>query len=390
MIRRSTSIAIVALLLSLLLHLAGLNTTFHVQPKQGNEEVTEDVITISNAFEDLVEPLPEPPPQEVSAPPEPDYANAPEPESADAPISEALVASETPQQTFSPDTGTEPVATSEAAGSNEGEPGQIAEPQPTAPTGGQLESPAEQEHAAPIAPEQTTAAPVPSAPQPSPALSAPATASLPVTPAPALSTVPIVPLQEEPLPPESPEPLDPPKSERVAPEQAEEVIEPSDLAVTTSLRPQLAPRQPQVESTDKSETATALSDLLSPPLIESPLSAYQRDQSNPFAGQNGGSLSGDIGFLQSRNTGNSSTTNYAGRVLVHLNRAPSVRVSIPGTVRVLFEINPDGSLARVDVTSNTGTQELARAAKTQIRSAAPFPPPPKGARRRMSFVYRSN
>jgi TonB family protein len=113
--------------------------------------------------------------------------------------------------------------------------------------------------------------------------------------------------------------------------------------------------------------------------MESPLIAYARD----------GNLDGWLGHQGSGSSGNSGVTNYAGRVLVHLNNAPRVRAQIRGSARVVLEINPDGTLARVDVIESTGTFELDSAAKAQVRNAAPFPPPPQGATRKLSFVYRS-
>ncbi|MEP4039279.1 TonB family protein [Pseudophaeobacter sp.] len=394
MIKASTGIAVAAIVLSLLLHMVGLNVIDFDQPKQSAGEGSENVVTLDNAFEDLAEPLSDAPPQETTPPPELDHATVPEPETTETPTSEALVAAETPQDTFSPDTGTAQEVTPRAAGSSEAAPGQIVEPQAVEPSGaasgGEQESLAKQEPVEPTVPETTVQPPVTPNSTPPVTSSAPVTPSVAVAPSPVPSEVPTVPLPDALLPPETLEALDAPITEEPTPENAAAETAVSDLAVATSLRPKPPPRRSEVAATGQREDATELSDLRSPPLIESPLSAYQRGQSNPFAGQNGGSQAEGFGLLGSRATGNSRTTNYAGRVLLHLNRAPSAQVSIPGTVRVVFEINPDGSLARVDITSNTGTKELARAARRQVQSAAPFPPPPKGAPRRMSFVYRSN
>ncbi|MEP2716323.1 TonB family protein, partial [Pseudophaeobacter sp.] len=164
---------------------------------------------------------------------------------------------------------------------------------------------------------------------------------------------------------------------------------PSDLAVATSLRPPVSPRRSPTEAAPQNDGASQFSGLESPERMESPLSAYGRNRTDLFVPQNNGQPGG-AGFPGSGGNGNSDITNYAGRVLVHLNRAPSVRVSQPGSVRVLFAINPDGTLAKIDILDNTGSTELARAAKAQVRNAAPFPRPPDGTLRRLSFVYRSN
>jgi len=394
MIKASSGIAVAAIVLSLLLHMVGLNVIDFDRPKQSAGEGTENVIALDNAFEDLADPLSDPAPPATTPVPELDHATVPEPESAETPTSEALVAAETPQDTYSPDTGTAQEVTPRAAGSSDKAPGQIVEPQAVEPSGaasgGEQESLAKQEPIEPTVPETTAAPPLtPNAPPPA-TLSAPITSSIAVSPSPVPSGVPIVPRQDAPLPPETLEALDAPTAEELTPESTVEEATESDLAVATSLRPKPPPRRREVAATGQREDTTGLSTLLSPPPFQSPLSTYQSGQGDPFAGQNGGSQSEGFGLLGSRATGNSKTTNYAGQVLLHLNRTPSAQVSVPGTVRVLFEINPDGSLARVDITSNTGTKELARAARRQVQSAAPFPAPPKGAPRRMSFVYRSN
>ncbi|MEP0154015.1 cell envelope integrity protein TolA [Pseudophaeobacter sp.] len=403
MIRGSTVIAMAALLLSLLLHFGGLHAVQTRPSPQPSEQGGEDAIAVGNAFEDFTEPQPEPPPAETTPPPEPEPADVPkpepadvpEPESAKPPISEALVASETPQSSFAPDTGTAEEVTSQASGAGEQAPDQIAEPQTRAPSGTQQDSLAAPQQTAPTVPDPTpappvaAAPPVPPEPQPRAALSVSVPPSLPVTPSPVPSTVPTIPLGEASAP-ETLEPLSDPEAEGIPPERADTAQGETDQAVAVSLRPKLSRRRSQGALTGEREAATDLSALRSPPLIESPLSAYQNGETNPFAGQSGGSLAEGFGLQSSRNTGNASTTNYAGRVLLHLNRAVSVRVSVPGVVQVLFEINPDGSLAGVEIISNTGTQELARAAKRQVQNADPFPPPPKGVKRRMSFVYRSN
>jgi protein TonB len=172
--------------------------------------------------------------------------------------------------------------------------------------------------------------------------------------------------------------------------KAEDEFGGSDLAVVASVRPLLSPPRPPAEPLGQSDGSTEFSELLSPPLIESPLATYLRDGTNPIVRKNGKTQSGGLGFLDSRGPGNSDVTNYAGQVLVHLNRAPSVRVSAQGSARVFFEINPDGTLGRVDIIDSTGSQEINSAARAQIRSAAPFPRPPKGVIRRLSFTYWGN
>lgn len=256
---------------------------------------------------------------------------APEPDPVDASTSEALVASPTPEQVFAP----------------EGSPGEIAEP--VAPP------PAPQ-------PDATTD------PQQRAALAAPAD--------------PVAPVEREAIDPETPaltvEP-DPPNPEEVRSE-----TDSSDLAVVASPRPRRPDRQPVAQTAPQNDNSTEFGELLSPPLIESPLAAHLRGEAELVVRQEGGS-----GFLESGGSGNSDVTNYAGRVLVHLNRSLTVRATAHGAAWVHFVINPDGTLAQVGIVDSTGSQEIEQAAMKQVRDAAPFPRPPKGISRQLTFVYRN-
>jgi len=165
----------------------------------------------------------------------------------------------------------------------------------------------------------------------------------------------------------------------------------TDLAVTASVRPRLPARRPSEAAPPQTEAPGLFGGLRLPPseTIESPLAAYRRSGVDLAATGGGGTSSSGTGFQSARSGGNSDRTNYAGRVLVHLNRAPSVPVSGRGFARVLFIIEPDGSLAYVDVTDSSGSPSIDRAAKQQVRNAAPFPKPPNGKRRQLSFVYQT-
>jgi len=324
-----------------------------------------------------------------------------------------LVASPNPQRTASPDTGSAQVVQPETTGPPEPAEGGVPEPETIEPSRGEKGttadvavtsgvepvSVAEVPKGNPVArvdPAEATAAepvlrpPVAPAPQRVAVLPVPVTPVLPVTTAPVPSTVPVIPLDRETVAPVTPETTVGPTPESPETVKAEDVSGGSDLAVVTSLRPPILARRPSTEPVGQREGSTKFSELKYPPLMESPLTVYQRDGIDLFAQQNGGARSGGRGSLDSRGPGNSDVTNYAGQVLVHLNRTPPVPLSARGSARVLFEINGDGTLARVDIIDSTGSKEIDRAAKEQVRSAAPFPPPPQGARRRLTFVYRSN
>ncbi|WP_170755152.1 TonB family protein [Ruegeria lacuscaerulensis] len=387
MIRGSIFIAVVAVLVSLLLHFMGLAFTTPNLVQDAGTSDAQDTVELGNSFEDLAEP--------ASAPEEPEPVPEPEPpaeeevveelpEEPEVPVSEALVASENPQQTFSPDVG-------------EAEVVQPVETEPVEPDVAETEDTSEGEEAASDEIEETPSvetAEVVEIPEGDPdvlpeELEAP-TETPPVTPeveelaalpepeaepVPEISVVPVVPLEDEAVDPVLPE----------ATAEPEETEADSELAVRSSIRPQRPEREPTPRRQGASNGARDFSDLRFPSQeIESPLSTYRRSGVDNFTRGNSGTRSGG------RGPGNSDTTNYAGEVLVHLNRAPVVFVSARGFAQVFFRINPDGSLAFVDVVDSSGSPEVDRAARAQVRAAEPFPLPPGGTSRSLSFFYTSN
>ncbi|MDW3222976.1 MAG: TonB family protein [Paracoccaceae bacterium] len=398
MIPRSTAIAIVAVLLSLAVHFLGLGMTTRAQLQQPEEDVSTNVVSLGRAFEDVAETRAQPVEPERAPVPEPDSEPVPEPERADTPTSQALVASDNPQQVASPDTGSAPVVQPETTGPSEPALGDVPEPTTIEPSNGSGNEIAE----APVAPPDGTdtatevpegspegglvrleAVPVESLPTP-PVVSTPQRlAALP-------SAVPVTPLEAETVDPEDQlTPVEPEPADVQNPIDEDDTAV-SETRVTTSLRPRLrTPRQSSGPEGLANGTPELRDTRLAPAqTIESPLTAYQRDGTNVFAGQSGGTRSGGIGFRNSSGPGNSDVTNYAGQVLVHLNRVRPIAVSGKGWARVFFEINPDGTLASVDIIDGVGSPEIERAAKAQVRNGVPFPRPPGGRSRKLNFVYR--
>lgn len=440
-------IALAAVALSLLLHAFGLSFSAGVRPTKTSEEGNSDVVTISNTFEDIAERLdeteppepesaPEPEPDEETVPepekapePEPEEETVPEPETAEAPTTEVLVASSNPQKTPAPDTGSAQVVRPDAAGPSALESGTVPEPETVQPAGGDdgqvsdavtppvepdpiaetpqgtpdANTPPVEAIAAPPAPE-VTAAPTTEQFAALPPAVAPAVPVTPVAPTPTPSAVPVIPVAPPTVDPETAEPavVAPVTTETETPEttvdpestqsvDGEDETSGSDRAIVSSLRPQLPTRRPPSEPEGQPDgTTTQDAAPQRPRLIESPLTAYRRDGTDLTIKRRGGTPSGGSGSQNFRGTGNSDVTNYAGRVFVHLNRAPAVRVVGRGYVRVFFEINPDGSVERIDIIESSGSVDIERAAKAQIRAAEPLPRPPNGNVRRMSLYYRPN
>ncbi len=436
MIRRSIAIAVAATVLSLMVHFLGVSFTFRLPPPPPGGDAVRDVVALGNAFEDVAEtvaepvepePAPEPelpepeqaelPEPEQAEPPEPEQAETPEPEEAETPTSDAKVASANPQQTVTPDTGTARTVRPDSAGPVSPEEGRAPEPETVSPTGGDDGMVADASATPPVTPDTVAEAPkglldantaaaaapvsptVAPAPEPTvmerlAALPSPAVPAIPVpvAPAPEPSAVPVVPLEQETVEPETPDA--PVASSPDSPDTKEPVETPggSELAVAVSPRPRLPENRPVEQPAGLPGGSADVSSLLTRPtqLMESPLIAYQRGRTDLTFQPSGGAPPGGSGSIDARAGGNSDTTNYAGRVLVHLNRAPTVPVSGRGYARVFFEISPDGSLAWVDVIDGSGTPEIDQAAKAQVRAAAPFPRPPQGAARKLIFVYRIN
>lgn len=364
MIRRSAFIAAAAIVLSLFLHVFGLSVTGPQLTSSGTEPEAVETAALSNSFEDLAESETQPVEPEAAEVPEPEPPVEPEPEPtpAEIPTSEALVASENPERVFAPDVGISETIEPEVVEPAEAEAGPDED----------IQSSAEQDATPPV--EATEAIETPQGqPEQSDPVTDTAEAQQPAA-ADIVAPIPDVPEARIAVAP----------SETEA-EPAEETDAASELAVTASPRPQ----RPEPTSTDQPEgTAEAVdkfAELRNPTqLIESPLTTYERRGVDRFTRRNGTAQSGG------RGPGNSDVTNYAGRVLVHLNRAPPVYAPSRGFAQVFFEINPDGTLAWVEVTDSSGAADVNRAAKAQVQSASPFPPPPGGTSRKLSFYYRSN
>lgn len=382
MIRGSVVIAVFAVVVSLLLHAMGLGLTASRLTEQPSGTGPTDTVELGTSFEDLVETATKPVEPEVAEPPEPTVEEEPQPapEPAEIPTSEVHVASDDPKRTFAPDTG-------------ETETVQPVAPEPVEPeavetpdtTDGEAEASDELDETPSVEPAATAAAP-----EGDPEVTTPAEAE-PVTPeelqaeAPAPAEV-LVPSVDVPDPVESETvEADIPVTPSEPASDAEENRETSELAVTSSIRPQLPDRRPTPTPQGVLNGSRDFSALSFPSRqIESPLTTYRRRGVDVFTSGDSGSRSGG------RGPGNSDRTNYAGRVLVHLNRTPAVYTAARGFARVFFMINPDGTLNYVEVVDTNGSPDLERAAKAQVQAAAPFPKPPGGVSRSLSFVYSSN
>lgn len=86
--------------------------------------------------------------------------------------------------------------------------------------------------------------------------------------------------------------------------------------------------------------------------------------------------------------GNAKASNYPGQVMRKIARVRKPRVGQKGAAVVAFTIAPNGGLSAVSVARSSGSSQLDKAALNVVRKAAPFPPPPAGARRSFSIKIK--
>lgn len=84
-------------------------------------------------------------------------------------------------------------------------------------------------------------------------------------------------------------------------------------------------------------------------------------------------------------SGNAAATNYPGVVSRHLSRVRKPSMNRRGASVVSFTVSASGGLGGASIARSSGIAKLDNAALDVIRRAAPFPPPPAGARRNFSI-----
>ncbi|WP_410796025.1 TonB family protein [Palleronia sp. LCG004] len=82
----------------------------------------------------------------------------------------------------------------------------------------------------------------------------------------------------------------------------------------------------------------------------------------------------------SREAGNAAASNYQGLVNRQISSIPRPRIGARGSAFISFSISNSGTLAGLSLVRSSGSAVLDNAALQIIRRAAPFPPPPTGAR----------
>ncbi|MFQ6554223.1 TonB family protein [Aestuariibius insulae] len=185
----------------------------------------------------------------------------------------------------------------------------------------------------------------------------------------------------QPSTPQSAERVSPRSAEQTPPAETLRAIE-STTAVSRSLRPSPRPDRPrQAERPRRSE----------PPQTEQAPSRGNRAQQNQTAGsaqgtQRATSAQAGVSSGQAVEAGTTAAaTNYPGEVMRRISRVPKPRVGSRGLAVVSFSIAASGGLQSASIAQSSGSARLDQAALQVIQRAAPFPPPPAGARRSFSI-----
>ncbi|MGH1454978.1 MAG: TonB family protein [Paracoccaceae bacterium] len=167
---------------------------------------------------------------------------------------------------------------------------------------------------------------------------------------------------------------------------------PETAAVSRSLRPQLRDPERAAEHKPKpkpTKTAKANTKAKPKPAAKATKGNAQR---NARAGESTGTksakakTSGNGG--KSKAAGNAAVSNYPGLVMRKLSRAGKPRVNARGSATVAFSIASSGGLSSARIARSSGSAKLDQAALRIVKSAAPYPRPPSGARRSFSVQIK--
>ncbi|MEP4036568.1 TonB family protein [Pseudophaeobacter sp.] len=163
--------------------------------------------------------------------------------------------------------------------------------------------------------------------------------------------------------------------------------EPQSPAVTHSLRPPERPVEPPVQP----EPEPAAQRVEKPAVKPAP-TAKPRGNSEASATQGEVNATRNAPGGQASNTGgrakvqgNAAVSNYPGLVMRRIQRAKR-RANVRGVAVVRFRVTAGGGLSGLSIARSSGSAKLDGIALAQVRRAAPFPPPPSGAR--TSFTVR--
>lgn len=187
------------------------------------------------------------------------------------------------------------------------------------------------------------------------------------------------------------------KAEEVRPEEVQLDVqpevqppEPQSPPVLESLRPPERPQQPEPEPVRQTPTAPVAKPAPQP-AVTKPRGNGEVNATRGVATstrtQPGGQARSTGGAATVQ--GNAAVDNYPGQVMRRIQRAKR-RANVRGTAIVRFSIAASGALAGVSIARSSGSAKLDGIALAQVRRAAPFAPPPAGAKRSFTVRIKGN
>jgi protein TonB len=144
-------------------------------------------------------------------------------------------------------------------------------------------------------------------------------------------------------------------------------IERPPLDLAQSPRPPARPARRRVEEAAQVEQVAARAPEVTPPTA--------------------GAVSAAEPAQKQREAGGRDVARYGDLVMRQIAKQRRAKAPDRGVVVVGFEVGPDGGLRRIVVVATSGSAALDQVALDHIRRAAPFPPPPEGAKTRFSFEF---
>ncbi|WP_416367854.1 TonB family protein [Tritonibacter mobilis] len=168
----------------------------------------------------------------------------------------------------------------------------------------------------------------------------------------------------------------------VQPDRAEALDSASELAPQESPRPLRRP-EAAPQARDEVETQAPAA-----PAPRGNSTVNARAGSETGAEQQRASQAASTRPAAGSGAGNAAASNYPGQVMRKISRVRKPRTSVRGVAYVSFVIGSGGQLASVRIRKSSGSTELDQLALQQIRRAAPFPPPPVGARTQYSIAIK--
>ena len=181
--------------------------------------------------------------------------------------------------------------------------------------------------------------------------------------------------------------------QRVEPQKATEPqpVEPQSPAITQSLRPPERPVDPPVQPLPEPprrrvEKTTARSAPTAQPRGNGQANATRGEVQSTRSAPGGQAVTnGGTAQVQ----GNAAASNYPGQVMRRIQRAKR-RANVRGVAVVRFKVTASGGLAGLSIARSSGSGKLDGIALAQVLRAAPFPPPPAGARTSFSVRIKGN